>query len=635
MLTTDPSKLMMEIEAAITYRDTRISQLDDQVRSFTGPAYAENDSHSDGYSPENTYYEYISLMIPRLVFDNPRVQVQSRRPGVQKDVAEAMRHGLNRWVRDAKLRRTLVELATDMLLSWGVCIVRQEENKGVTLPEDSPIREATPKWPVIERISQRRFFVDPEAQRFNDARFIGHIWHRDKEDLIKQAKDNPDSGWDVEAIEGLSIGEDPKSQGIFGETDDSDRDQIWCYEIWVPEIELDGEPGEDAGFHGTIYTLGINQALGHSRQMETGDKVKSSFIRAPRPYYGPRTGPYVMYGAYKVPDNVYPLSPLTAVEAQIQDLNAHVLSASEAMMKHKRIIGANDSRTANLIKNTGHDFVAVVPFEDGKALVQEFELGGQTEQQAVWIATCRQRADRVLGMDEALRGAVTGAGTATEHTIASEAANTRMAFVRQAFADATVKLLTTVAYYLYHDDEIVFPLGEDELKDIGLPPGANAVFQGGGHAEESGYSFDDLELEIEPYSMERASEGLAQKRALEMHQLLIGSLPAMAQFPDYPWQDHFAKIGNAMNSPDLSELVTTNLLGRLADDLLRMQESQAGPEPAATQPRFGKDVEGAFLLPSNMPRPTKSVPKMGEIMGQMLQASAQPGEMSPDMRQQP
>ena len=119
MLTTDPSKLMMEIEAAIRYRDTRISQLDDQVRNFTGPAYAENDSHSDGYSPENTYYEYISLMIPRLVFDNPRVQVQSRRPGVQKDVAEAMRHGLNRWVRDAKLRRTLVELATDMLLSWG------------------------------------------------------------------------------------------------------------------------------------------------------------------------------------------------------------------------------------------------------------------------------------------------------------------------------------------------------------------------------------------------------------------------------------------------------------------------------------------------------------------------------------
>jgi len=88
-----------------------------------------------------------------------------------------------------------------------------------------------------------------------------------------------------------------------------------------------------------------------------------------------------------------------------------------------------------------------------------------------------------------------------------------------------------------------------------------------------------------------------------------------------------------MNSPDLAELVTTNLLGRFADDLLRMQESQAAPEPAATQPRFGKDVEGALLLPSNMPRPTKSVPKMGEMMGQMLQASAQPGEMSPDMRQ--
>ena len=147
------------------------------------------------------------------------------------------------------------------------------------------------------------------------------------------------------------------------------------------------------------------------------------------------------------------------------------------MMKHKRIVGVNDPRTAQLVKNAEHDYVAVVPFEDGKALVQEFVMGGQTDQQANWIATCRNRADRVLGMDEALRGAVSGAGTATEHSIASEAANTRIAFIKQNFINSTVKLLNGVAFYLYHDDDIVFPIGLDAMRELGVEESELLMFK--------------------------------------------------------------------------------------------------------------------------------------------------------------
>ena len=623
MLSTEPSALLTEIQSAIRYRDSRIEDLDDIVRKYTGPYYASSGtSGSSDYAPENTYYEYLSLMIPRLVYDNPRVQVSSRRPGVQQDVAEALRHGLNRWCKDSNLRGTLVELATDMLLGFGICLVRQEENQGVTLAEDSPIDEATPQWPVIERISQRRFFVDPQAERWKDARFYGHIWRRDKDDLLQEARDNKDAGWNLDIIESLAESESPGDEdSIFKDKESSYRGEIWCYEVWVPEVELDDSPGADAGFHGTIYTLGVGQSISSSGEVN----AKAGYVREPRPFYGPRTGPYVMFGVYKVPDNIYPLSPLVAVEAQIQDLNTHVSAASASMMKHKRIVGVNDARTAQLVKNVQHDYVTVVPFEDGKALVQEFELGGQTEQQAIWINTCRQRADRVLGMDEALRGSVSGAGTATEHTIASEAANTRMAFVRQVFADATVNLLNIVAFYMYHDDSIVFPLGEDAIKEMGLPPEAAVIFQGGGHGEAAGYAFDDLDLNIEPYSMERASEGLAQKRALEMHTILMNSLPSMAAFPDYPWRDHFAKIGNAMNAPDMSELVTDDMLGRLASDLLRAQQSEAQAQPKSSEPRLGKDVAGGPLMPTNAPRPSRAVPMIGEMMGQMLQGPMQPG----------
>jgi len=621
MLKTTPQALMAEIDSAIAYRDTHLEGYEDKVARYHGPYYNSDGADGSQYSPENTYYEYVSLMVPRLVFDNPRVQVSSRRPGTQQDVAEALRHGMNRWSRDAKLRKLLVEVASDMLLGYGVCLVRPDHKKKYASPNATPFKaDETPAWPACERIAPRRFFVDPEAERIESARFMGHMWRMDKEDLEELARTREEQGWNLDAIESLGRQEDPNRKHGYGYEGTPDRKEVYCYEIYVPEVELDDSPGPKAGFHGTIYTLGCSQPLGSDDEDNA-----SAFVRDPRPYYGPPSGPYVMFGAYKVPDRVYPLSPLTAVEAQVTDLNDHVQAASNSMLKHKRIVGVNDPRTAQLVKNVEHDYVAVVPFEDGKALVQEFVMGGQTDQQANWIATCRQRADRVLGMDEALRGSVSGSGTATEHSIASEAANTRIAFIKQSFTDAVISVLTRVAFYMYHDDSIKFPLDMDAMKELGLPQDTELVFQGGGH-EGADYSFEDLELEIEPYSMERASEGLAQKRAMEMHTMLLNSLQLMQAFPDYPWKDHFGKIGNAMNAPDMVELVDAKLLERLAEDLSMQRQAAVMAQSESLQPRVGKDAPKGV---STGAPPSKVVPMAGQEMAAMLQAMQQQAQTGP------
>lgn len=621
MLKTTASALMAEIDSAIAYRDKHLEGYEDKVARYHGPYYNGEGADGAQYSPENTYYEYVSLMVPRLVFDNPRVQVNSRRPGTQQDVAEALRHGMNRWARDAKLRKMLVEVASDMLLGYGVCLVRPDHKKKYASPNSTPFKpNETPAWPACERIAPRRFFVDPEAERIESARFMGHMWRMDKDDLEELARTSKDQGWNLEAIEGLSKQQDPNRKHGYGYEGTPDRKEVYCYEIYVPEVELDDSPGSKSGFHGTIYTLGCSQPLGSDDEDTT-----SAFVRDPRPYYGPPSGPYIMFGAYKVPDRVYPLSPLTAVEAQVTDLNDHVQAASNSMLKHKRIVGVNDPRTAQLVKNVEHDYVAVVPFEEGKALVQEFVMGGQTDQQANWIATCRQRADRVLGMDEALRGSVSGSGTATEHSIASEAANTRIAFIKQSFTDAVVGVLTRVAFYMYHDDTIKFPLDMDAMKELNLPPDTELVFQGGGH-EGADYSFEDLELEIEPYSMERASEGLAQKRAMEMHTMLLNSLQLMQAFPDYPWKDHFGKIGNAMNAPDMVELVDAKLLERLAEDLSMQRQAAVIAQSESLQPRMGKDAPKGV---STGAPPSKVVPMAGQEMAAMLQAMQQQAQTGP------
>jgi len=613
----DPEHLMEEVQAAVRFRNQHLKHLDEQLQRFRGPAWRK-DGYSVGsdYAPENTYYEYVSLMIPKLIFDNPRVQVQSRKPGPANDVATAIRYGLNRWVRDCVLRKRLVELATDMLFSFGVAVVKESyadaNGISVSLPTKEVQEPSKPMWPVVERVCQKQFIIDPGCERPSDALYMGHEFRRRRKDLLAMAETG--KGWDKEAIREAAASEAYAKDGKDAKY--PDRDEITVYEIWVPDMKLDESPGPEMGFHGTILTLA--SVVGPNGAQPVG-----KYIRKPRPYYGPRTGPYSIFGVYKVPDSPIPLSPLTAVESQINDLNQHVRAASNSMMKHKRIVGVNDPRTAQLVKDTGHDYVAVVPFEDGRAMVQEFELGGQTEQQANWIATCRERADRALGMDEALRGAVSGAGTATEHTIASEAANTRIAYIKQAFSDSVTALLEKVAFYMYHDDRIVFPLGSEMGRQLGMPPEVMPFFEGGGHDTDEGYGFEDLELEIEPYSMERASEGMAQKRAMEMHTMIMNTLPAMQQYPDYPWLDHFQKIGNAMNTPDLPELVRPELLKRFSDDLQRMQQSQAMAAMKSGTPMLQRQAGNDPAKTVQVAKTSNHLPNAGRMMGQMLQEQQQ------------
>ena len=184
-------------------------------------------------------------------------------------------------------------------------------------------------------------------------------------------------------------------------------------------------------------------------------------------------------------------------------------------------------------------------------------------------------------------------------------------------------MLTRVAFYMYHDDDIVFPLGADASKELGLPEDAQAMFQGGGH-EGSDYSFEDLELVIEPYSMERASEGLAQKRALEMHSMLLNSLQLMQVYPDYPWKDHFAKIGNAMNAPDMVELVDDRLLERLAEDLSMQRQAQALQTASQSlEPRLSKDASKGV---SRDQAPSKRIPQARDE-AQQQQQMQQPAPM--------
>ena len=288
------------------------------IKQFTGSAFR---SDYKGDWSENHMFEHLRLTTSRVAYDNPKIRARSRRSGQHRLIAIAMRHGLNRWVRDVNFRRLLKRMNVSQSFGWAVGYTTIEKNYW-----EDPRQPAQLMWPMCYEIRPERFFFDPLALSFGMARFSGHTWVRDKEDLLKEAEVFPDRGWNVGAIESMEA-----NSGVDDLDDRTsmqwslNREELVAYEVWVPEIQ--SGYSED-GFHGTIYTIGVTQSA------EDTDG-KASFLREPRPFYGPRWGPYTLYGTYPVPSDPFPMGQFVVTERQMRELNDIVRAANDKIKDYK------------------------------------------------------------------------------------------------------------------------------------------------------------------------------------------------------------------------------------------------------------------------------------------------------------
>ena len=121
----------------------------------------------------------------------------------------------------------------------------------------------------------------------------------------------------------------------------------------------------------------------------------------------------------------------------------------------------------------------------------------------------------------------------------------------------------------------MFPLGADAAKDLGME---EPYYVGGVTAEETGSSYNDLELEIDAYSMERTSESLKQRRSMEAFQLISNVAQSMPQMPYVKWGDLLDKLGDAMNMPDLSEMIDEQMMQEMVQQQQEQQQQMMEAE---------------------------------------------------------
>lgn len=115
--------------------------------------------------------------------------------------------------------------------------------------------------------------------------------------------------------------------------------------------------------------------------------------------------------------------------------------------------------------------------------------------------------------------------------------------------------------------------------------------------------------------MQRANEGLELKRTMEGLGFIMQSAQVIPQTPYINWKGLFNKMGDALNMPDLGDMLDVDLAMQIAG-----QMSQE-PDPRANQPRLSKDA-GASGQAIPYQKPAQARELMGGVRGQSMSGNA-------------
>lgn len=653
MISTTPDGLWQELDAGIQRRQLHAETLSDQIRRFVGPEFNKGDAPvGDEYDPINQALMLTGTVLPSVAYSNPRVRVGTRRIGsVQRQDAEALGLALNRWIVETDLATTLEQCATDFLFAWSVAHVTRARRPGEGEHTD-PLY-----WAQVERLPQERVAWDPKCYSWATKRWASHSYTKDHADLVELAKadqaldEDEREGWNLDVIKKLEpgkVGTGTSDRLDERDTDANvDRQEVEIHEVWIPEVTLPwveakakeaGKSPADLGYHGTIYYLvRYRDAQGRDRSGRFTSKPladKTAFVRAPQPFFGPRTGPYTLFSAYYVPSESVPLGPLTAQEAQVRGVNEIARSAHDSARDYKRVMAVDEDTQDGFgrrVQQTLHDnFVGVQLPEDGdvRKAIMPLEINGITEQQLTQLGLEKGWLDEVSGLSEAQRGKVTG-GTATENAIAASASSQRVEWLVEKFERGVKDLLTSVAWYMWTDDEVVQPIGASASEERGA---RSLIFLGGNPDQEQinrvrerypqadipdapegpqdslGATFYDLELEIEPYSMGRASEGARRAQGAFMVEFATGIAPMLPQLKlvGVNVEEFLETLGDQLAMPRLGRLIDYQQLDAYASQMAQMQV-QPTEDPRANTSRL-KSTTGGMLPHAGTGKPGQDVP---------------------------
>ncbi len=533
----DPTddQLLYEIEEAETMRNDHLHGVNRIIKEYTGNWYRGRkdigvftEGAADGeQNPDPFSYSFVSNVLPSLLHSNPSVLVEARRVVGHKMVEEAMESGLKGWILDIDLKKKTERVVLDFLFFQGILMHYIEDDERWS---NGAVR------PNIDRVDPRHFGGDSLAPSVEEAEFLFHDYNVDIEELQGDPDIIPES---LEKIRPTSnadnddLMKEPFKKGDVATL--SHRKRVKIYSVWLRKKNV------------------IRVICKEPRALKLYEE---------RPYYGPpERGPYTVFAAYPVPNQFFPLSPLIAVHDQVRDLQTHARAAQRSAATRKTLVIV-DSTVGTLpedIKEAEDREVIGVPgFNSSQA--QQIEFGGMSREQYQYLAFLQDRLDRHSGLNEMARGGASGADTATEAQIANEALNNRLEFLKQKVRNGMEDCLRSIGWFLFHTPGVIIPVSR---RDPATGIETEGLFFGGPQENSDVGDWYDYQLRIEPLSMQRVSEALLQRRALDFAGYIQQIAPLIPQMPWIKWVEVLKMVGESMNIDNVDDFLVAEMLGPL------------------------------------------------------------------------
>lgn len=585
---------MDEIRSDEAERNKRLDTAKKMVEGFHGVGYSGESLDGTYNNPENHAFKMVSSILPVLAYSNPKVQVKSGKSGDTQVWVDALQHGLDRWVELTRFHRLAEKLATDYCFSWAGTLTSVVARPGFEEAEDPP------QWPQIARLSPHQWGWDRLAYSFEEARYVWHKVIIDHDELIAQAERDQElpederEGWDLEIVRGMAEG---SSHSMNRPSEDQRDGEVTYYEVWDRSARVKDENTGDRGYHGAISRFAESSTLKADTGYKTGQARIGREICKPFDYWGPRSGPYTLYGCFTVPDQSWPLSVLMATYAQEKELNAVATRTNEAARNYKRAGFADDEELVDLVNSAEHDHFYYHP-NLMASKIETSEFGGVTDQMIAQEARLRDALERNSGLTEAEQGNLSGV-TATESAIATSAASKRQSFYIRKFGDGTRANMEIVSWFLVNNDRIVFDLSQEQAAEMGMPDGAEYV--GGPEREEEG-TIDDLELSIDIRSMGHKSQQEEMQDAMSKMSL-ASELATLAASAPVNVEILARQIGETMGWPDLVDIINFEMAEEMRG--MNMQAMAQGGQPQ----------QQSAYTPASQPKPKLAVASLGKSAG--------------------
>lgn len=579
----------------------------DDLKNFVGTGYKEAFGRSQ---PENHTLEWFSLMRAQCLMGNPRFRFSTDVPGDPQLRAQAYSYAVTNWARQTRMRN----LNERLLMDWGfrraVCLVTSEPRPGYAEEEDPPY------WPAAYSIDPMRFRADPAATNPETWQWSAHLNIVSRRQLLDLASDSK-SGWNERAINMLA------EMNVKKFRDDTtqipERDEVAYWEIWAPSVELNESKGPRKGFHGTLFTVVDEQAL------DVG------WLRNPRPYFGPRAGPYVVSGDYIVPGDAMPLSHVVATKSQTDHVNRIKRATIRAIEAYKKLILIrNGSNLESKIKDGKDLFVYSYDDADIKSNVVQMEIAGATEQHFAAAQDAHGTLDRVSGMTDEMRGESQVGVKATQAAIAAQAGNTRTSFDVAKFRDFITEIGRRVGYYFARDHDVEMELPPEIASLVPHPktgmPLSAAKLRGGQAKGESLDEYETLRLAVVAGSTERdvATDVQLKDQVMSMTVQEVAALgPQTAPFID--WQTILDARADYYEMPELKHIVNIEAMGAIGAAMM-----QAGQQQGGTPPQPGQGAQPRVVAAPSGNKPTQTLPqRMAARAGSGPQSGQQTAKVKP------